>query len=65
MSTNELVPLTVAGIGLYVVLVRRNLWVGLATLALAGAWFIAAVYVVMPAWAGVGRRGRAAGVERL
>ena len=28
MSTNELVPLTVAGIGLYVVLVRRNLGLG-------------------------------------
>jgi uncharacterized membrane protein len=52
MSCKEDMPLLVAMLGLYALVVRRN-WrrnwrVGLATIAVAGAWFVAAVGWIMP-----------------
>jgi len=48
MSCKEDMPLTVAMLGFYALLVRRNWRVGLATMAAAGAWFLVAVGLVMP-----------------
>jgi uncharacterized membrane protein len=48
MSTKEDMPLLVAMLGLYALVVRRNWRVGLATLAASGTWFVVAVGVIMP-----------------
>ncbi|HFD39150.1 MAG TPA: DUF2079 domain-containing protein [Anaerolineae bacterium] len=48
MSCKEDMPLSVAMLGLYALVVRRRWRVGLATMAAAGAWFLLAVGVIMP-----------------
>ena len=48
MSCKEEMPLLVAMLGIYALVVRRKWAVGLATLAVAAAWFLVAVGWVMP-----------------
>lgn len=48
MSCKEDMPLLVAMLGLYALVVRRRWQVGLATILVAGAWFLAAVGWIMP-----------------
>jgi uncharacterized membrane protein len=48
MSCKEDMPLLVAMLGLYALVAHRNWRVGLATVAAAGAWFVAAVGWIMP-----------------
>lgn len=48
MSCKEDMPLLVAMLGLYALVVRRERVVGLATVGVAGAWFLAAVGWIMP-----------------
>jgi uncharacterized membrane protein len=50
MSTKEQVPLTVALMGVYILIAKRNWWVGVATIAISAVWFVVAVYVVIPAF---------------
>lgn len=48
MGCKEDMPLTVVMLGLYALLVRRRWRIGLATMAVAGAWFLIAVGLIMP-----------------
>lgn len=48
MSCKEDMPLLIAMLGLYALVVRRRWIVGLATMTMAGAWFLAAVGWIMP-----------------
>jgi uncharacterized membrane protein len=48
MSCKEDMPLLVAMLGLYALVVRRNWRVGLVTVAVSGAWFVVAVGWIMP-----------------
>jgi uncharacterized membrane protein len=48
MSCKEDMPLLVAMLGIYALVVRRKWAVGLATVAVAAAWFLVAVGWVMP-----------------
>jgi uncharacterized membrane protein len=48
MSCKEDMPLLVMMLGLYALLVRRRWVVGLATMAVAGGWFLVAVGWIMP-----------------
>ena len=43
MSCKEDMPLLIAMLGLYALVIRREWIVGLATVGVAGAWFLAAV----------------------
>jgi len=48
MSCKEDMPLMIAMLGLYALVVRRQWKVGLTTIAVAAAWFLLAVGVIMP-----------------
>jgi uncharacterized membrane protein len=48
MSCKEDMPLLVAMLGLYALVVRRNWRAGLSTVAVAGAWFLVAIGWIMP-----------------
>ena len=48
MGCKEDMPLLIAMLGLYALVVRREWVVGLATVGAAGAWFLAAVGWIMP-----------------
>lgn len=48
MSTKEVLPLTTLTVGLYILFIRRERWVGLATIVVSLVWFILAVFVIIP-----------------
>jgi len=55
MACKEEMPLLVLMMGLYLLLVQRNWRVGLSTVALGLAWFIVAVYIIIPHYNPSGR----------
>jgi uncharacterized membrane protein len=48
MSTKEVMPLTTLAVGLYILAARREWLVGVVTSALSVAWFLLALFVVVP-----------------
>lgn len=48
MTCKEEMPLLVLMMGLYILIAQRNWRVGLSTIALGLAWFIVALYIVIP-----------------
>ncbi|MFN8533618.1 MAG: DUF2079 domain-containing protein [Dehalococcoidia bacterium] len=49
MMTKEQVPLSIAMLSLYIVFVKRKPFIGWPVFAVAGAWFLVAFLVVLPA----------------
>lgn len=48
MSTKEVMPLTTLAVGVYALFAERRRVVGLATVVLSAAWFVLAIFVVIP-----------------
>lgn len=55
MGCKEDIPLLVAMMGLYILVVQRNVKLGLATMAIALLWFWLALYVIIPQSSPTGR----------
>ncbi|MCS6800734.1 MAG: DUF2079 domain-containing protein [Chloroflexota bacterium] len=49
MMTKEQVPISVALLGLYIVVVKRRPWVGWPVVGFAALWFLLAFFVILPA----------------
>ncbi len=48
MSTKEVLPLTTLALGVYVLVVRRDWKLGLATIVVSAIWLFLAVFVIIP-----------------
>jgi hypothetical protein len=55
MLAKEDIPVLAAGLGAYLMLVRGERRVGLITMAVGLAWFVLCVWVILPAFNGLGR----------
>lgn len=54
MACKEQIPLQVIFLGLYAIIWRRNWWLGLTTILLGVAWFVAVMYWVIPTYSVTG-----------